>query len=294
MDTQPNPFEAKIDDMISQLRSKSAAKRREAAYFLGEVAAADAVEPLVDLYEKDKNASVRAAAAYALGMYKAVERALNAGDETKVVRLLRQIEEDGKLGARAPVGRTVKLVIGLALSLVVLLVIYTLRADIKARLYGSDQPHSAVVASVQQNYEMVKNDTRTLQTELLNVIQNQPLGCIAFFNNPAPYALDPVDARIYTDVAQIVDQLNAAQTSLASAKARYDAACSSGAPFGSAEAAQTFQVLRPALRRARAAGTGTGASLVRANAGAFGGNQRSNYRAPASRDRRLGRAAHAG
>jgi hypothetical protein len=45
--TQTNAFEEKIDQMITQLGSKNAAKRREAAYFLGEAAASDAVPSLV-------------------------------------------------------------------------------------------------------------------------------------------------------------------------------------------------------------------------------------------------------
>ena len=248
LDSQPNAFEEKIDAMIAQLRSKNATKRREAAYFLGEAAAADAVAPLVKVYQKDKNARVRAAAAYSLGMYKAVERAINAGDEEDVVDLLKQIEEDGELGSRAPVGRTVKILIGLVISLIVLAVLFFMRGDLKGILFGSTKPHGQVVAEVQQSFDSIKNDTRTLQTELLDVIQNHPLGCIAYFNNPGPYQLDPADRHSFPDVADIVTQMNDAQVSLVSAKARYDDACNNGATFGATEAQQTFQTLLPALQ----------------------------------------------
>ncbi|HVU13680.1 MAG TPA: HEAT repeat domain-containing protein [Phototrophicaceae bacterium] len=244
----PSALEEKIDAMITQLASKSASKRREAAYFLGEAAAADAVQPLVDIYQKDKDASVRAAAAYALGMYKAVEQAINRGQEEHVIELLRGIEEDGKLGRRAPTGRSVRILLGLLVSLLVLGVVYLARADIKASLFGSSKSHATLVADVNQRYTLVRDDTRNLQTDLLNVIQNQPLSCIGFFNNPAPYQLDPVDGHSYPDIADIVDQLNGAQASLASAKAAYDAACNNGAKFGAAEAQQTFQTLLPALQ----------------------------------------------
>src|SRR3990172_6263295 len=93
-------LEQQIEKMIEQLGSKSAAKRREAAYFLGEAAAADGVAPLVEIYERDKDPGVHAAAAYSLGMYKAVERAIKQGDEDRVVELLERIEKEGKLGSR--------------------------------------------------------------------------------------------------------------------------------------------------------------------------------------------------
>lgn len=247
-DAQPNAFEEKIDQMITQLGDQSASKRRQAAEFLGEVAAADAVPELVEVYRKDKSAQVRAAAAYSLGMYKAVERALKAGQETKVVRLLTQIEEQGKIGRRASLGRAVRINIALLVALIVLVVIYLYSPEIEGRLFGSTRPRSEVVASVQETFTSVKNDTRSLQSELLDVISDRPLSCVAFFNNAPFYRLDPVDARSFQDVATIVTQLNGAQNSLASAKSRYDAACNNGTTFGSAEAQATFQLLLPALQ----------------------------------------------
>ena len=249
MDAQPNAFEEKIEAMIAQLRSKNAGKRREAAAFLGEAAAADAVPALVKVYQKDKNPRVRAAAAYSLGMYKAVERAIRAGDEDDVVDLLKQIEEDGELGSRAPIGRTIRILIGLTVSLVALIVLFFLRGDLKGRLLGSTNSHAAVVAGVRHSFDFVKSDTRNLQTELLNVIQNQPLGCIAYFNDPTAYYLDPADRFSFPDVAEIVSDLNTAQSSLAKAKASYDDACNNNrAGFGATEAQQTFQLLLPALQ----------------------------------------------
>lgn len=247
-DTQPNAFEEKIDRMITQLGDKNAAKRREAAEFLGEVAAADAVPDLVEVYRKDKSAQVRAAAAYSLGMYKAVERALKAGDESRVVNLLTDIEKEGKLGKRAPIGRAIRINIALVLVLIVLVVVYLYSPDIEGRLFGSTRPRSEVVGSVQETFTLVKNDTRALQTELLDVISARPLSCVAFFNSAPVYHLDPVDVRAFPDIADIVKQVNSAQTSLANAKAQYDAACNNGAPFGAGEAQAAFQTLLPALQ----------------------------------------------
>jgi hypothetical protein len=241
-------LEQQIEKMIEQLGSKNAAKRREAAYFLGEAAAADGVAPLVEVYERDKDPGVRAAAAYSLGMYKAIERALKSGDEDEVVELLERIEKEGKLGSRAPVGKALRTFLALLVSLIVLIVLYFVSPDLKGLIFGSTKSRAAVIADVRQAFNNVKNDTRTLQTELLNVISNQPLGCIAFFNNPAPYRLDPADARAFADVATITDQLSTAQASLASAKVRYDDACNNGVEFGAQQAQETFQLLLPALQ----------------------------------------------
>ncbi len=248
VNAQPNRLEQQIDEMMAQLRSKNAGKRREAAYFLGEAAAEDAVPALVDVYQNDKDRSVRAAAAYALGMYKAVERALKAGDEAEVVALLTRIEEKGKLGSRAPVGRSVKTLLGLLLSLVALLLLFLFRAEIRALVFPSTKPQAQVVSEVRHAYNLVRDDTRSLQGELLEVISGRPLGCIAYFNNPAPFSMDAADARTYASVAAIASQVSTAQTSLTAAKTRYDAACNEGAPFEAAQAQETFQLLLPALQ----------------------------------------------
>lgn len=250
IDEQPNMFAEEIQAMIDQLSSKSAADRREAALFLGEAAAAEAVPDLIDLYKKDKDASVRAAAAYALGMFKAIDRALAAGDEEKVTQYLRQVEEEGELGSRARTGRAVKIMVGLILSLAVIVVIYfNFQPKLKATLFGSTHTRATVVTDMRHSFDMVNNDTRTLQNALIGVISNQPLSCVAFFNNAPAYHLDAVDAVAYPDLATLGSRLSAIQTSLTKAKARYDAACNQGAAFGVAEARDTFSILTPALQQ---------------------------------------------
>jgi hypothetical protein len=181
-------------------------------------------------------------------MYKAVERSLKAGDEAIVVALLTRIEEKGKLGSRANTGRTLKIELALLISLIAILALFAFRNDIKGMFFGSSKTKTQVVAEASAAFQPIKNDTRTLQTELLDVISSRPLGCIAYFNNPAPYQIDPVDARTYRDVAAIAEQVSAAQSSFAAAKARYDAACNQGAEFGPAQAQETFQLLLPALQ----------------------------------------------
>ncbi len=247
-DAPPNVFEAEIERMIEQLGSKSAAKRREAAYFLGEVASDQSVPVLVEVYEKDKDASVRAAAAYSLGMYKAIERALDEGEQDHVTDLLRRIEEDGKLGRRASTGRTIKVILALIVSLVLMAGVYAFSADIKGLVFGSTKTRAEIISDVRSEFMLVRNDTRTLQGELLNVISNRPLSCIAYFNNPPRYVLDPVDARSYRDLAAINDELLSIYDSFSAAKVRYDDACNNGTEFGAAQAQESFQMLLPALQ----------------------------------------------
>ena len=62
-----------INAMLDKLEHGNAAERRAAAYWLGEAAAGDAVDELIKTYHDDDNKSVRAAAAYALGMFRAVD-----------------------------------------------------------------------------------------------------------------------------------------------------------------------------------------------------------------------------
>ncbi len=126
--------------------------------------------------------------------------------------------------------------------------IYYFSADVKGLLFGSTKTRAEIVSDVRAEFTLVRNDTRTLQGELLNVISNRSLSCIAYFNNPPRYELDPVDARSFRDVAAVNDQLLSVYDSLAAAKARYDDACDNGTEFGATQAQETFQMLLPGLQ----------------------------------------------
>src|SRR5687767_15981756 len=89
---------------IKELSSTKASVRREAAYYLGEAGVDEAITKLATVFKNDPDKSVRKAAGYALGMFKAVEEALNGGREEEVVELLRGIVDEGKIGRRLKTG----------------------------------------------------------------------------------------------------------------------------------------------------------------------------------------------
>jgi hypothetical protein len=251
-EAQATARERQINAMIDQLSSPRASERREAAYWLGEAAAGDAVPLLVELYKHDDDPGVREAAAYALGMFRAVEDALKRGQEDRVVRLLEQVENEGKLGKRANKRGLVRLLLGLTLSFAVLTAAAALLPDetVDAALEAAgleqalaalgpaepapppataddagakDEGHSRVVADLRASYAQISADATTLQNQFLAVLGGGTLDCTAFFNNPPP--VEPERAAAYPELAALASQLAGAQTDLNAARARYDDAC---------------------------------------------------------------------
>lgn len=245
MSDQPALLQTQIEAMMAQLNSDDPAERREAAYFLGEAAWADAVPKLIDLYRRDPDASVRKAAAYSLGMFRAVERALNI-DQEYVTELLEQVER-GELGSRGGRG-IVRVEIGLLVAFVIIGVIALLRSDVRALVFPSGTDRAVLLEDVRGHYTLVTNDTRTLQQQFIGVISGQQLTCNAFFNEPGMYTLNATDARVYGDIAAIVERLNTARDNLTQAKVVYDQTCNEGATLSAEEARNVFQTnLTPAL-----------------------------------------------
>jgi hypothetical protein len=130
---------------IKQLRNKSAQTRAEAAYWLGEAGEVQAIEPLAQLYEKEKDPKVRQAAAYALGMFRAMETLIEAGDQEGLTDALIQVQMEGKFGKRASVPPNILLAImgGLALLLVALIA-----ANVLLRLNGDTDTDAADLTPV--------------------------------------------------------------------------------------------------------------------------------------------------
>lgn len=233
----PARRQREIDDMLDQLDSDDPAERRAAAYWLGEAAAADAVPRLVDLYENDEKASVRRAAGYSLGMFRAVEDAIKHGKEKRVIRLLEQVEQKGKMGRRANKGGWIRLILGLLIALTALAlafqflpvdVVRTVQVSLaRAGLFKIDPAteRDPLLSSLRQHYASVRDDVVTLQAEFQSVLGGGALDCSAYFNNAPPFQLLGADASAYPDIADIVSRLNNAHGSLTTAYARYDAAC---------------------------------------------------------------------
>lgn len=111
--------------MLRQPKKFPSADRVEAARWLGEAGDPSAIPELVLVYQKDKTPGMKEAAAYSLGMMKALEEALNDPDEADyALGLTRDIILKGKFGRKGRSLRpflallTVTLVIFLGLALV--------------------------------------------------------------------------------------------------------------------------------------------------------------------------------
>lgn len=256
--------EKRIQDSLKQLNSKKASERREAAYWLGEAAAAEHIPDLVRLYQTDKDSGVRAAAAYALGQFKAVEQALADGEQESVEKLLHKVEFEGKYGSRGARGRWARWTIGLlaALGIFVALswVVYGGPGGLIAAAQsvlnpvmasdGQPAPNLAELAAIQTDLQTalqpVKADVTALQTQFTTALAGNAPDCSAFFNQSAPYAL-PVNAASYPQLAELGTRLNEMQSSFSQALTAFQTACQSGTPFTAATAGQAYAALRPAV-----------------------------------------------
>jgi hypothetical protein len=228
MAEERNPLQQKIEKALIDLASPNAAKRRDAAYFMGEAAYDDAVPTLINLYQNDKNPSVRRAAAYALGQFRAIEIAMSTGQQATLTALLRQVEA-GNVGRRADTGGVVRLALALVLSMAIIGALFTFQSAIAGRLLGGRTERLPLLRDIRAVYSRVVADTGTLRDEYLGVITGQStrrtVSCVAFLNNVPPYVLDTRDANAYPDISAIVADLNTTIRLVSEARAPYDAAC---------------------------------------------------------------------
>ncbi len=239
-----------IDAMLDQLENGSVADRRAAAYYLGEAAAGEAVDGLIKAYHEDTNRSVRRAAAYSLGMFRAVEKALKAGREPEVVELLRHVEEEGQLGTRAPVGRWIRIILGLLVALVALAALNLVSNNIKVALFPSLARDRVTVArEVQSQFTPIRNDVNTLQSQFVGVVVNGgDLDCTAYFNDPPPInALPSLDSLVHTDLAALINRMNGVRDSLVTTRTIFNEACFGAAPLTREAAGAVYRDFVPTI-----------------------------------------------
>jgi hypothetical protein len=245
-----------IDQMLQQLTSTDPAERREAAYYLGEAAAGEAVDTLIDVYENDEDRSVRKAAAYALGMFKAVERELARGNQQKVVRLLEKVENEGRLGKRANrsgLYTTILLLIVLALILFGLYLylpdfLETSNFLVTAGLVTpTPDPRAQALPIVRDTLTRTRTDLTTLQSGYQTVQRGGQLDCTVFFNNPSP--IPPAAVAGFGSLEGIVNGINGVVVDLISSKGRFDTACSTGANPSGDDVNTALNTITSALNR---------------------------------------------
>lgn len=244
-----------IDAHLEMLASAKAAERRRAAYWLGEAAVGDAIPMLVELYHNDTDRKVRKAAAYALGMFKAVETAIAKGEEERVVKLLTQVEEEGKLGSRYNKAAWMRSIVFFCLLIIgVALLFDRVPKGALSSLIGA-QPQAVAQALVgdraealktlRTTFEQMRQDVFTLQTQFQMVLGGGALDCAASFNRPASLALG---ASADADIAALAERINAALAVVETAYARYQAACSGAQPLSAAEAGPAYAPLIPVIQ----------------------------------------------
>jgi hypothetical protein len=271
-------FEAEVRERIKQLASKDAEVRRKAAAWLGEAGDPSAITGLAHTYKHDNDKQVREAAAYSLGMFRALQAGLS-NDNEHTLQLLQNVAA-GKRGGRVPIATPtlVKVEVGLIALAVLLFVVGavlpgilnappptegtptneqpTQVADV------SDKDAATLFQEIRQTLTNVNNDALSLQTQFQAVIQGGTVDCAGFYNNPQPYQLSPNNASQFPQIVALVNDLNTAVSNLASAMQRYDAHCGGqtltaaevGAPMSNVVSVlQSVPTLQQAIADAEAA-----------------------------------------
>lgn len=256
-------YQETVRARMKDLSSPSAATRRDAAYFLGEAGVDEAITKLATVYKSDPDPSVRKAAAYALGMFRAVDQALQHGEQDRVLKLLRRVVDEGKFGKRlrlrpATLAR-IEMVLGLVF--VVLLALHfvlpnlgplpggiTLPSLGVALESSSDaSPNEDIATQTRTAYTSVRNDLTTLQSQFQSVLTGGEVNCTAFFNLPDP--IDTGDATLPEAQAGLVEAVNAGQAVVMAGYQRLDSACYGDEPI---EAAEVGALLAPVVTAQRA------------------------------------------
>jgi hypothetical protein len=233
--------EREIQRSMQRLSAQDPKERREAALYLGEAAAVDAVDALIDTYETDEDDRVRKAAAYALGQFKAIDRALSKGKQKRVEDLLKQVENRGKLGARAAVGPAIQVIVILTLLLALLVAANVFAPLLRARLDDAMEvveartapvrDRATLISDVQAYFVRLRDDTETLRSGFTAVLGGGTLPCPAQFSGQRSYLIAPQNAAEHQDIAAAAAQLNRLRHQLEANQVVYDRACSGESPI---------------------------------------------------------------
>jgi hypothetical protein len=232
-------FEAEVKAKIKQLNGKDPDARRKAAIWLGEAGEPTAITALVTAYRSDSDPRVKEAARYSLGMFRALERALDE-DPDKTVKLLEDIALRGRMGRRRRIGTRglVKLMIGLLISA---LAVAALAFVLPPMLRGAgrsasgaatpvpapaaDRDRATLVGDLSAALNTLSENTAKLQAQYQGVLGGGDLTCSEAFAALDAVQLSANDASNFADLATIAGQINDAQTSFQTAKTTFDQVC---------------------------------------------------------------------
>lgn len=245
----------------------SAANRIKAARWLGESGEPTAITSLRQAYLNSPDKKVKKAAADSLGMFRALQQALDDPDQAdEIGQVLQGIIFEGKTGSTSGAVRTVSLLQKILLVTFVFLIIggvllnTGLLTDRNAlpttvpvpTLDVPDTPEPTVPPTDFLDGILAMHDDLVFDAELLAErfqlsIQERDLGCdVTEFRAPEEFeAPSAFVASSYPYVAEFIDKLNVARGELADLRVIYDDACSTRIPISPEDADAQWSLLIP-------------------------------------------------
>jgi hypothetical protein len=239
-------FNSDVEKNMRVLLSRKAdwRKRREAAFWLGESGAPKAITALRTIYLGERDKRVKEAATYALGQFKALDRAirrdksetvgeaLQRKENARIVRLLEDITLRGRRGRRllVPASALVRLQMVLVVTFVVLAVVNAfvlltggerdglgalpLSPTRVAGLAPEAEMALDTLATLRRNVHEINRTGTILQAQYSAVIDGGELGCELIFIAVPPYTVPgQVEAR-YPNISILANRVNVAAAGL--------------------------------------------------------------------------------
>ncbi len=238
-------FEADVRKNIKLLSSDDAKIREKAARWLGEAGDPSAITRLRQIYKEDPDRSVRDAAGYSLGMFRALEQALDSAAAEAVLEQLQDIAVNKQFGRRARfrAATLYRLSLGFIVSIVMLLVFnFVLWPRLEPQLGSLGVTASgggANTAEIATFVSALKADTLTLQQQYQSVLGGGTVNCDVTFVNPSPLTVE----------GGLAERANAVLTSFTSAKEAFVQACPpNSTPLGAANIGAPLGQLLPLVQ----------------------------------------------
>lgn len=260
-------FQQQVSKKIKLLMTRKAPteKRVEAALWLGEAGDPKAITALSKVYKGEKNKEVKGAVEYALGMFKALDLAIEREEgesvndalyreENKVILgLLTNIALKGEFGKRRQGGILTRLTFLLMVSLVILVVLNVVLLSGDDESDGGDNNETIIsqlgqsntgdptldtLADLQIMTDAMQADGTEIQTQLTDFDPSAggvPANCAFNFNRPSTYEIsDPSVVDPATQNGFFINGLfvrvNTQVDILESAQATFDGVCDTVTP----------------------------------------------------------------
>jgi|GEM_PF-1386204 len=261
-------FQANVKRATRVLNNPNAPvdSRVKAAEWLGESGEPTAITALRQAYRNDPEKKVQRAAEKSLGMFRALEEALNdASRADEVQQILQDIIFEGRMGGASGLAANIRRIqIGLVVSFVVLMLVGvlagsgvlnsnalpTIAPTFTPFLSPTPQPTISPVDFVGDLFTM--HDDLVFDAELLAeryqlAIQGDGLGCdVTTFRAPTEYfAPSGFETETYPLVTDFIGRLNTIRADLEALRTTYDDACASGTVIPVETANEEWNALIP-------------------------------------------------